>query len=91
MFVRLTDHKDNPVWVNPIHVRAVRERSKYTEVVLPMNTSMGQVIVKIKQPAEEVVELLNAGMPEFLPFPPDDDSGGGGGLAGGAGAAALMG
>jgi uncharacterized protein YlzI (FlbEa/FlbD family) len=92
MLVRLTDIKGQPVWVNPIHVRAVRAKSKYTEVIVPLNTAMGQSVVKVKESVDEVVETLNAGMPEILPpLPPDDDGGSGGGLIGGAGSAALMG
>lgn len=91
MLVRLTDTKDQPVWVNPIHVKAVRPKSKYTEVFVPLNSSFGTVSIKVKGTPEEIVDALNAGMPDLLPpLPPEDDASGGG-FAGGAGAAALMG
>ena len=86
MLVRLTELKGPSVWVNPIHVKAVRGRAKYTEVIIPINTALGQAAIKVKESPEEVVELLNTGMPDFLPpLPLDDDSGGG------AAAAAMMG
>ena len=76
MLVRLTELKGQPVWVNPIHVKAVRSKARFTEIIIPMNSALGQANVKVKEPAEEVVELLNAGMPDYLPLPPDDEAGG---------------
>lgn len=91
MLVRLTETKGQPVWVNPIHVKAVRPKSKYTEVFVPLNSAFGTVSIKVKETADEVVDALNAGMPDILPpLPPEDDAGGDG-FSGGAGAAALMG
>jgi uncharacterized protein YlzI (FlbEa/FlbD family) len=88
MLVRLTELRGQPVWVNPIHVKAVRPKSKFTEIIIPMNSALGQASVKVKESAEEVVELLNAGMPDYLPpLPPDDE----GGTAGGGAMVGLLG
>lgn len=91
MLVQLTTTKGQPIWVNPIHVRAVRAKPRHTEVVIPNNSPMGQSIVKVQGAVEDVVAALNAGMPEIMPSLPLDEETGGGGYAGGAAAAGLMG
>lgn len=88
MLVKLTDVKGRPVWINPIHVKGVRQRSKATEIYVAFNASFGQISVKVKEPAEDVVELLNMAMPDLLPLPPMEDERRKGG---GAAAAAMMG
>ena len=86
MFVRLTDIKGKPVWINPIHVRAVRQKSKFTEIVVPYHSPMGQTVLKAREPAEEVVETLNRGMSGIMaPFIPEDEPSAGGLSAGAMG------
>jgi len=88
MLVRLTNIKGQDIWINPIHVKAVYAKSKHTEVVIPLNPTMGHSIVKVTGSVQEVVTAINLGMPEILSsLPPEDEPG----LGGGAGAAALMG
>lgn len=85
MLVELTDTKGRQVWINPIHVKAVRDKSKYVEVVLPHNSQMGQSVIKARGPVEDIVRAINAGMPEFmLPLPPEEDESHGGFVAGSA-------
>ena len=88
MLMRLTNIKGQDIWINPIHVKAVYAKRKHTEVVVPLNPTVGHSVVKVTGTVQEVVQALNLGMPEILPpLPPEDESG----LGGGAGAAALMG
>ena len=91
MLVRLTDIKGKPVWINPIYVKAVYAKPKYTVVDITLNTSLRSVL-KVSGSVEGVVEAINLAMPEILPpLPPDDESGPDAASGGVAGAAVLMG
>lgn len=75
MLVQLTDIKGRPVWINPIHVRAVRDKARYVEVIVPNNTQIGNGLVKARGPVEDVVRAINDAMPEVMPaLAPEDDS-----------------
>lgn len=59
MLARLTTTKNEEVWVNPSHVRVVRAKSSYTEVVIdPLYLTL-----KIAAPIAEVVATLDAASP----------------------------
>lgn len=76
MLVKFTDTKGVDTWVNAAHVKGLREKRGVTEIFVTINPTWGQNSIKVRQPAAEIAELLNAAMPGFF-FPPDDDSGGG--------------
>lgn len=59
MLARLTTTKNQDVWVNPSHVRVVRSKGAYTEVVIdPMYLTL-----KIAAPIVDVVATLDAASP----------------------------
>lgn len=59
MLARLTTTKNEELWVNPSHVRTVRTKGAYTEVMIdPM-----YLILKIAAPIAEVVATLDAASP----------------------------
>jgi hypothetical protein len=78
MLVRFTDKKGKVHWINPVHVRAVREhKSGGASIILPVSGFEGSVDVPLA--VDEAAELLNAAMPlcvAGLP-PPDEEPGSG--------------
>lgn len=77
MLVRFTDSEGREVWVNPVHVKAVRAKKgllggkKGTEIWFDWETGSESVDVPLEP--EQVAGALNAAMPEVmgLPLPPE--------------------
>lgn len=88
MLVRFEDIKKNQIWINPIHVKMLRQKKDITEIFITFQRALGSPALKVRMPLEEVAATLNAAMPD-LPFVPDDDPGFD--QSGGAGTAAMMG
>lgn len=56
MLVKITNHKGEDVWINPIHVRTIRAKGSYTEVVIdPV-----YLTIKTQTPAEEIAGAVAA-------------------------------
>lgn len=73
MLVKFTDVKGVNYWVNPLHVKMLREKKGLTEVFIVYNPGWASPSFKVKQSAEEVAALLDAAMPDAGAFVPDDD------------------
>ncbi|MEQ8844076.1 MAG: hypothetical protein RIB58_04405 [Phycisphaerales bacterium] len=79
MLVRFLDVKQKVHWVNPIHVKVVTEDKKgVTLIAIKHELGWGSVqpVIKTRQPVDEVAELLNVGMPDYVSFAPSDDGDG---------------
>jgi len=76
MLVKLTDAKGNEVWINPIHVKLIREKRGKSEIHMAVGSAWGAApaTLKIRVPAEELVAVLNAGMPDMA-YVPDEETG----------------
>lgn len=88
MLVRFEDTKKNQIWINPIHVKMLRDKKSVTEIYISYQSAFGSGVLKVRMPIDEVAATLNAAMPD-LSFVPDDDPGFD--QSGGAGTAAMMG
>lgn len=87
MLVRLIDTKGRTLWINPVHVKFMREKRTTTEIMMAA-TWASAPIAKIAMPMDEVAELFNAAMPDLSMFVPmDDDASAGGGSSAAAVAA----
>ncbi|MCC6285162.1 MAG: hypothetical protein IT439_07670 [Phycisphaerales bacterium] len=73
MLVKFTDVKDVNYWVNPLHVKMLREKKGLTEIFIVYNPGWAAPSFKVKQSAEEVAALLDAAMPDAGALVPDDD------------------
>ncbi|MBX3363650.1 MAG: hypothetical protein KF866_02685 [Phycisphaeraceae bacterium] len=73
MLLKLIDAKGITHWVNPLHVKMLREKKGVTEVFITMNPSWPSPTLKIKEPIDTIAALINASMPDNLGFIPDDD------------------
>ena len=78
MLVQFTDSEGREVWLNPIHVKAVRVRKgllggkKGADVWFSWQTASESIAIPMEP--TEVATLLNAGMPEvMLPGPAAGD------------------
>lgn len=85
MLIRLTDIKNLTHWINPIHVKMLRQKKGVTEVFITINPSWVSPTIKTRIPIDELADMLNAAMPEGVPFVPDDDH-----ISGGQGASAAV-
>ena len=81
MLVHFQDTKGGEVWINPLHVKMVKQGRKATEIVLALSSSFGNSVIKTSLAADEVALALNAATPEGLPFVPEDDQNLDGGAA----------
>ncbi len=81
MLVRFEDIKGGEVWINPVHVKLVKQARRSTEIVMALSSSFGNSVIKVRLTPEEVSLMLNAGMPEILPLAPEDDHDTDGGAA----------
>ncbi|TVQ30851.1 MAG: hypothetical protein EA376_11345 [Phycisphaeraceae bacterium] len=91
MLVKFIDTKGQTIWINPVHVRAVQQRKKVTEILLPFggstfNNMSG--VIKVEEQADEVAGRISEAMPAVMAYIPDDDSGDD---SGGAAAAVMAG
>lgn len=92
MLVQLTDHKGNEVWINPVHVKMVRQKKPgVVEIYLVVTAGWGSPTMRAAGELHEIIDRLNAAMPAdlgaFTPAiedQPEDDFSGGGAGAGGA-------
>ncbi|MCB9845146.1 MAG: hypothetical protein H6811_04060 [Phycisphaeraceae bacterium] len=74
MLVRLTDTKGRSAWINPIHVRLLREKKEITEVfITPVSLGVSPVL-RVPMRMDDVAAMLNASMPDLASFAPDDDA-----------------
>jgi len=93
MLVKFTDIKGAEVWINPVHVKVVRETKKGTEILMVVGNPSGlggggAWSVKTETPVDEAAAMLNAAMPDLAGFAPEDESGV---EPGGSAAAAMLG
>lgn len=75
MLVEFQDNKGQTVWVNPVHVRMVRVRGKFTEITFGVgHGTWGLWVVKVAEAPERVAQRLNdaAGL-SLASLPLDDD------------------
>jgi len=86
MLVKINEVKGKPIWINPVHVKGVRPWKQGAMLYIAINSNFGEQSIKTTDPVEEVVKLLNAGMPDWLSLMPLEDDG----RAGGAAAAAAV-
>lgn len=73
MLVRLTDTKGRDLWINPVHVKFMRQKRSTTEIIMAATWGSAP-IAKISMPMDEVAALFNAAMPDLGLFVPDDDA-----------------
>lgn len=77
MLVPFTDSEGREVWINPIHVKAVRVKKgllggkKGSEIWFSWATGASAINVNLEPAA--VAAHLNAGMPDLLPPVADDE------------------
>ena len=65
MLVRLTDIKTGDVWINPLYVKAVIKKSKYTEVFINYGTAFSaKQSIRVDEAAEDVALKISAAMPD---------------------------
>lgn len=62
MLVTLTDTKGKPAYINAVYVKSVQPKGETCLVELSGRSTK----LKVKMPAEQVVELLNAAMPTSI-------------------------
>lgn len=92
MLVRFEDKKGRPFWVNPVHVRGLRESKAgvSTTVSINMGGWSGDSI-EVPRPIDEVADAINAAMPLCAgAYAPEMDQAGDD-EAGGLGALGAMG
>lgn len=65
MLVKITDIKDNVVWINPIYVKAVAQSKKgVTEIYIAYGSQWNQqTSIKVRAGVDEVAEAISAAMP----------------------------
>lgn len=73
MLVKLTDTKGLTYWLNPIHVKMLREKKGVTEIFLTINSSWPSPNLKVKEPLDAIAAMISAAMPENLSYVPGDD------------------
>ncbi len=90
MLVQITDHKGNEVWINPVHVKMVRQKKPgVVELFMAVTANWGAPTMRAAGELHEIIDRLNAAMPADLgPYTPaldeqqsDDDFSGGAGAA----------
>ncbi len=72
MLVRFEDTKGKPAWINPIHVKMLRQKKEITEVYVSGTPGWNSPYLKVRMAMDEVADMLNAAMPDMA-FVPDDD------------------
>jgi len=90
MLTKLTDVKGVEWWINPIHVKLIREKRGKSEVHMASPSVWGNQSpsLRVPIPADELAAVLNAAMPDMA-FVPEDE--GGMDDSGGAAAATMIG
>lgn len=71
MLVKLTDTRGRESWINPVYVRALREKSGVTEVCIQIPGTLGNGI-RVPKPMDEVAMAINVAMPDVSGLPPDE-------------------
>lgn len=71
MLVKLTDTKGRAHWINPVYVRALREKGGVTEVCIQIPGMLGNGL-RVPQPMDEVAMAINVAMPDVGGYPPDE-------------------
>ncbi|QOI99348.1 MAG: hypothetical protein HRU70_02115 [Phycisphaeraceae bacterium] len=92
MLVRFTGGDGKDVWVSPLHVKVVREKTgifgkkKGTEIVVQMPGGVSGGGVHVEGEPEEVARVISEAFPTIIPYLPDDDRASGrGGVPGSGG------
>lgn len=68
MLVKFMDKSDQPVWVNPLHVKYLQPKSKGTMIV------MGPTLfLKVTASPEEAAEAISAALPDQVVLMPAED------------------
>lgn len=70
MLVKLTDTKGRAHWINPVYVRALREKRGVTEVCIQIPGVIGTGL-RVPQPMDDVAMTINVAMPDAS-YPPDE-------------------
>lgn len=70
MLVRLKDHKDETVWINPVYVRLLRQKKVYTEVYVVTGSGASTGLIKCKEPIDEIAMQINVGLLGESGLPP---------------------
>ncbi len=65
MLVRFEDTKSKPIWINPVHVRMLRQKRHMTEIQTPGSN----MFVKVRMPIDQVADMLNSAMPDSAYVP----------------------
>ena len=86
MLVRFEDTKGKPVWINPVHVRMLRQKRDLTEIQTPGSSTF----VKIRMPIDQVADMLNSAMPDSAYVPGLEATAAAAQQAGGAAAATAL-
>lgn len=68
MLVKFLDKDDNPVWVNPVHVRYLQAKGKGTILILGAMT-----YVRVNATPEEAAQSISEAMPQQIMLVADDD------------------
>lgn len=67
MLVQITDHKGNEVWVNPVHVKMVRQKKPgVVEIFMAVTANWGAPTMRANGELHEIIDRLNAAMPADL-------------------------
>ncbi len=67
MLVQLTDHKGNEVWINPVHVKMVRQKKPgVVELFMAVTANWGAPTMRATGELHEIIDRINAAMPADL-------------------------